>query len=102
MNRWLDWHQQLGRLGLRLFQLHLLWAVWTVRGGVLLGLFPATAAVFAVLRADVLRGTGAFADDPPRYGPNSAGSIAASWRWPTASDTFSRPAGHSSSWTAGS
>ena len=50
MHRLLDWHQRLGRLGLRLLYLQLLWLGWTLRGAVLLGVFPATAAVHAVLR----------------------------------------------------
>ncbi|MCC3763777.1 DUF624 domain-containing protein [Glycomyces sp. TRM65418] len=48
----LDWYQRLGRLGLRLLCLHLLWLAWTLRGGVLLGVFPATAALHGVLRED--------------------------------------------------
>lgn len=52
MRRLVDWHTRLGRLGLRLLWLHLLWCAWTARGGILLGVFPATAAVHAVLRAD--------------------------------------------------
>ena len=54
MNRLLGWHTRAGELGLRLLQLHLLWIVGTLRGGVLLGVFPATAAVVAVIRRDVL------------------------------------------------
>lgn len=46
------WHVGLGELGLRLFLLHLLWIVGTLAGAGVLGLFPATAAVHAVLRAD--------------------------------------------------
>jgi len=52
MRRLVDWHTRLGRLGLRLLWLHLLWCAWTLRGGILLGAFPATAAVHAVLRSD--------------------------------------------------
>lgn len=48
----LDWYQRLGGLGLRLLCLHLLWLAWTLRGGVLLGVFPATAALHGVLRED--------------------------------------------------
>src|SRR5690606_9588575 len=51
MQRLLELHQRAGRLGLRLLYLQLLWLGWTLRGGVLLGIFPATAAVHAVLRA---------------------------------------------------
>lgn len=54
--RLVGWHTRVGETGLRLLQLHLLWVLWTLRGGVVLGMFPATAAVHAVLRRDVLRG----------------------------------------------
>ncbi|ATG54684.1 hypothetical protein CFK41_07820 [Brachybacterium ginsengisoli] len=48
------WHLGLGELALRLFLLHLLWLLGTLAGGVVLGVLPATAAVFAVLREDRL------------------------------------------------
>ncbi len=54
MHRLLGWHTRAGEIGLRLFQLHLLWVVGTLAGGVLLGVFPATAAVYAVVRGDVM------------------------------------------------
>jgi uncharacterized membrane protein YesL len=54
MGRLLGWHTRAGELGLRLLQLHLLWVLGTLRGGIVLGLFPATAAVVAVLRRDAL------------------------------------------------
>ncbi|MEU5870873.1 DUF624 domain-containing protein [Glycomyces sp. NPDC047369] len=60
----LDWYQRLGRLGLRLLCLHLLWLAWTLRGGVLLGAFPATAALHGVLRDDA-RTAIAHPDEPP-------------------------------------
>ncbi|QOR70897.1 DUF624 domain-containing protein [Ruania alkalisoli] len=53
MHHLLDWHQRIGRLGLRLLCLHLLWMAWTLRGGVLAGIFPATAALHGVLRDDI-------------------------------------------------
>jgi uncharacterized membrane protein YesL len=53
MDRLLGWHTRAGELGLRLLQLHLLWIVGTLRGGVVLGVFPATAAVYAVVRRDI-------------------------------------------------
>ena len=56
MNRLLGWHTKAGDLGLRLLQLHLLWIWWTLRGAVVLGVFPATAAVLAVVRRDAMRG----------------------------------------------
>jgi uncharacterized membrane protein YesL len=52
MTSLLDRYQRLGRLGLRLLCLHLLWLAWTLRGGILLGAFPATAALHGVLRDD--------------------------------------------------
>lgn len=60
----LDWYQRLGRLGLRLLCLHLLWLAWTLRGGVVLGVFPATAALHGVLRDDA-RAAIAHPDEPP-------------------------------------
>ena len=60
----LDWYQRLGRLGLRLLCLHLLWLAWTLRGGVLLGVFPATAALYGVLREDTRFGI-AHPDEQP-------------------------------------
>ena len=54
MGRLVGWHTRAGEIGLRLFQLHLLWLAGALAGGVLLGVFPATAAVHAVVRRDVL------------------------------------------------
>ncbi|MEV0345524.1 DUF624 domain-containing protein [Nonomuraea sp. NPDC050680] len=54
MNALLGWHTRLGEVGLRLFRLHLLWLGWTLVGGGLLGIFPATAAVYAVVRRDLM------------------------------------------------
>lgn len=56
MGRLLGWHTRAGELGLRLLWLHGLWIVGTLRGGVVLGVFPATAAVVAVVRRDLVRG----------------------------------------------
>ncbi len=56
MGRLLGWHTRAGEIGLRLLWLHLLWIVGTLRGGVVLGVFPATAAVAAVVRRDLVRG----------------------------------------------
>ena len=64
MDRLLGWHTRAGELGLRLFRLHLLWLVWTLRGGVVLRVFPATAAVLAVVRRDEFT-----AGDDPDRGP---------------------------------
>lgn len=50
MARLLDLHQRLGRLALRLVGLQLLWCWWALRGGVVLGVFPATAGLHGVLR----------------------------------------------------
>lgn len=52
MNRVLGWHTRLGDAGFRLAHLQLLWIVHTLMGGVVLGAYPATAAVFAILRRD--------------------------------------------------
>ncbi|WP_156954191.1 YesL family protein [Brachybacterium phenoliresistens] len=60
----------LGELGLRLFLLHLLWIAGTLAGLVVAGLFPATAAVHAVLREDQREAARERAgeDTPPRPG----------------------------------
>jgi uncharacterized membrane protein YesL len=50
MHKLLDLHQRVGRTGVRLLLLQLLWLGYTLRGGVVLGIFPATAAVHALLR----------------------------------------------------
>lgn len=47
-----DWHVRLGELALRLFLLNLLWVSGILAGGILLGLFPSTAAAHGVLRRD--------------------------------------------------
>jgi uncharacterized membrane protein YesL len=52
MGRLLTWHTRAGHHGLRLLCLQLLWLAYTLRGAILLGVFPATAAVHAILRAD--------------------------------------------------
>lgn len=54
MNTVVNWHLRAARLATRLFLLHLLWLFWTVRGGVVLGAFPATAALIASIRKDVM------------------------------------------------
>lgn len=55
MQRLLAWHTRIGHLGLRLLCLQLLWIGGTLRGGIVAGIFPATAAVHGVLRADARR-----------------------------------------------
>lgn len=65
------WHTALGEKVLRLFLLNLLWMLGTLSGAVVLGIFPATAAVHAVLRGDELE-RAAEADSElgtPRNGP---------------------------------
>ena len=82
MSRLVGWHVRLGETGLRLFQLHLLWVVGTLAGGVVLGVFPATAAVVAVLRRDALHGNDEV--DEPR--PRLRAEFAAAWKaelWPS-------------------
>ncbi|MET9250394.1 DUF624 domain-containing protein [Nonomuraea sp. NPDC003709] len=54
MRRVLTWHTRAGEVGLLLLKLHLLWIVWTLAGGVVLGVFPATAAVYGVIRGELL------------------------------------------------
>lgn len=63
MNALLGVHTRVGEVGLRLFRLHLLWFGWTLAGGGLLGIFPATAAVCAVVRRDLMG-----RDEPSRLG----------------------------------
>ncbi|QCB93546.1 YesL family protein [Cellulomonas shaoxiangyii] len=58
MGRLVGWHARAGELGVRLLVLHLLWIAWTLRGGVVLGVFPASAAVHAVVRRDAVHGVG--------------------------------------------
>lgn len=58
MNRVLGWHTRIGDAGLRLAYLQLLWLVHTLLGAVVFGAYPATAAVFAVLRRDRMQAEG--------------------------------------------
>lgn len=58
MNRVLGWHTRIGDAGFRLAHLQLLWIVHTLLGGVVLGAYPATAAVLAVLRRDHMEAAG--------------------------------------------
>lgn len=52
LHRFLGWHTVVGDTGRRFAWLQLLWLGHTLLGGVVLGIFPATAAVHAVLRRD--------------------------------------------------
>ncbi len=54
MNWLVGWHTRIGRFGMRVLGLHLLWVAWTLRGGIALGIFPATAAVYATIRKDIV------------------------------------------------
>lgn len=74
MGRLVGWHVRLGETALRLFVLHLLWVAGTLAGGVVLGVFPATAAVVAVLRRDLVDG-----DDGPER-PRLPVEFARVWR----------------------
>jgi len=74
MGRLVGWHTRAGELGVRLLVLHLLWIAWALRGGIVLGVFPATAAVLDVVRRDAMRG----ADDPGR--DTVRREVAAAWR----------------------
>ena len=58
-SRLLAVHLRIADVLLRLVQLHALWVGWTLRGGVVLGVFPATAAVAAIARRDALGRTAA-------------------------------------------
>ncbi|MEV1176360.1 DUF624 domain-containing protein [Nonomuraea sp. NPDC049784] len=55
MKRVLTWHTRAGEVGLLLLKLHLLWVVWGLAGGIVLGVFPATAAVYGVVRGEFLQ-----------------------------------------------
>lgn len=70
------WHQRLGELALRLFLLHLLWLLGTLTGAVLLGVFPATAALCTVLREDQLDRA---VEDAGDLAPSRAGLWARFW-----------------------
>jgi uncharacterized membrane protein YesL len=52
MRRALEWHTRAGEIGLLLFKLHLLWIWRCLLGGIVLGVFPATAAVYGVVRRE--------------------------------------------------
>lgn len=52
MNKVLGWNVWVGDTGRRLAWLQVLWLGHTLLGGVVLGVLPATAAVYAVLRRD--------------------------------------------------
>lgn len=58
MRRLLDLNVTVGDAGRRLAYLQLLWLGYTLLGGVVLGAAPATAAVHAVLRRDLMVATG--------------------------------------------
>ena len=64
MNRVLGWHTWVGETGLRLFLLHVYWIGHTLLGGVVLGIFPATAAVHAVIRRDLMAAREGGSGDP--------------------------------------
>ncbi|MDP4501706.1 YesL family protein [Nonomuraea turcica] len=57
MKRVLTWHTRAGEVGLLLLKLHLLWVFWSLAGGIVLGVFPATAAVYGVIRRELLGST---------------------------------------------
>ncbi|WP_188187793.1 YesL family protein [Nonomuraea sp. SYSU D8015] len=54
MKHLLAWHTRAGEVGLLLLKLHLLWIVWSLAGGIVLGVFPATAGVYGVIRGEFL------------------------------------------------
>ncbi|MGM0877560.1 MAG: YesL family protein [Bacillota bacterium] len=45
-----DWYIRIGEWGLNLFLLNILWILFTLLGLFVVGIFPATAALFAVMR----------------------------------------------------
>ncbi|WP_112182338.1 MULTISPECIES: YesL family protein [Paraliobacillus] len=45
-----EWYIRIGELGLKLFYLNLLWFFFSLLGLIIVGVFPATAAMFNVLR----------------------------------------------------
>lgn len=53
----MGWHVSLGEIAGRLFVLHLAWLLGVLAGGVLLGAAPATLALNAVIRRDLLNRT---------------------------------------------
>lgn len=56
--RMLGGHMRGAQMALRLFLLNVLWVLHALRGGIVLGVFPATAAVHAVLRRDAMHPDG--------------------------------------------
>ena len=48
------WYMRIGTLGFNLIYLNLLWVVFTLVGGIVFGIFPAIAALFAVVRKMIL------------------------------------------------
>ncbi|WP_129336138.1 YesL family protein [Cellulomonas endophytica] len=78
MGRLLGLHTRVGEVGLRLLALHLLWVAGTLAGGVVLGAFPAGAAVLAVVRRDVL--DAAAAERPGAADPAARTSLVAEFR----------------------
>lgn len=45
-----EWYVRIGELGFKLFYINLLWVIFSLLGIAIIGVFPATAAMFAVLR----------------------------------------------------
>ncbi|WP_454293664.1 YesL family protein [Salana multivorans] len=67
MNKLLHWHTWIGDTGRRYVYLQLLWLAHALLGAVVVGVFPATAALTAVLRRDRMAADGwAHSADRPR------------------------------------
>lgn len=50
MGKFLNGYQKLGEIGLDLFLLNVYWVIGTLLGGILLGVFPSTVALYACIR----------------------------------------------------
>ncbi|MFC6465724.1 YesL family protein [Marinilactibacillus sp. GCM10026970] len=50
MEKFMNGYQKIGEIGLDLFLLNLCWTLFTLLGGVIFGVFPATTALYACIR----------------------------------------------------
>ncbi|HZH61463.1 MAG TPA: DUF624 domain-containing protein [Metabacillus sp.] len=50
-----EWYMRLGNWAFKLFFLNILWVLFTIMGIVILGVFPATTALFAVIRKLIMQ-----------------------------------------------
>lgn len=56
MKKFMDGYQKIGELGLDLFILNFYWVVFTLLGGILFGMFPATVSLYASIRQKLTYG----------------------------------------------